>query len=175
LFFCLESPIINPKGNFQMSLEQALADNTAAINNLIAVWSKLNATANHVAAVAQPGDTLTAAGKPVAEVKPKAESKKVEAPKPESAAAPSTQEAPAAQTASSPEPTESADAGVTYAQARELVLKLAATNRDAIKAINTKHGIAKLSALLKDENDFASVIDQAKLEAVYADLAALTA
>ena len=53
------------------------------------------------------------------------------------------------------------------------MLKLAATNREAIKAINVKHGIAKLSVLLKDENDFNSVIDQAKLSAVYADLKAL--
>lgn len=83
-------------------------------------------------------------------------------------AAATTPEAPAA-------PTVSADVPVTYAAARELVLKLAATNREAIKAINTKHGIAKLSSLLKDENDFDSVIDQAKLNAVHGDLVTLAA
>lgn len=64
---------------------------------------------------------------------------------------------------------------VTFEQARALVLKLAPTHREAIKQLNTKHGIAKLGALLADENDFNSVTDQAKLEAVYADLQALGA
>lgn len=64
-------------------------------------------------------------------------------------------------------------AGLEYATVRELVLKLAPTHRDAIKAINTKHGLAKLPDLLDDANDFATVNDQAKLEAVHADLQAL--
>lgn len=66
-------------------------------------------------------------------------------------------------------------AGVLYAAARELVLKLAATHREEIKKINAKHGIAKLSVLLSDENDFGSVTDQAKLDAVFADLQAIGA
>ncbi|MNP46289.1 hypothetical protein D3C76_1402770 [compost metagenome] len=55
------------------------------------------------------------------------------------------------------------------------MLKLAPTQRDAIKALNAKHGIANLKVLLDKEDDFSTVNDQAKLEAVYADLQALEA
>ena len=69
---------------------------------------------------------------------------------------------------------EKADA-VPYETVRALVLKLAPTQRDAIKALNVKHGIANLKVLLDKEDDFSTVNDQAKLEAVYADLQALEA
>jgi hypothetical protein len=65
--------------------------------------------------------------------------------------------------------------GVPYETVRALVLKLAPTQRDAIKALNAKHGIANLKVLLDKEDDFSTVNDQAKLEAVYADLQALEA
>ena len=64
---------------------------------------------------------------------------------------------------------------VPYETVRALVLKLAPTQRDAIKALNAKHGIANLKVLLDKEDDFSTVNDQAKLEAVYADLQALEA
>jgi hypothetical protein len=64
---------------------------------------------------------------------------------------------------------------VPYETVRALVLKLAPTQRDAIKALNVKHGIANLKVLLDKEDDFNTVNDQAKLEAVYADLQALEA
>ena len=64
-------------------------------------------------------------------------------------------------------------AAVPYETVRTLVLKLAPTQRDAIKALNAKHGIANLKVLLDKEDDFSTVNDQAKLEAVYADLQAL--
>lgn len=64
---------------------------------------------------------------------------------------------------------------VPYETVRALVLKLAPTQRDAIKALNAKHGIANLKVLLDKEDDFTTVNDQAKLEAVYADLQALEA
>jgi len=60
-----------------------------------------------------------------------------------------------------------------YETVRALVLKLAPTQRDAIKALNAKHGIANLKVLLDKEDDFSTVNDQVKLEAVYADLQAL--
>lgn len=62
---------------------------------------------------------------------------------------------------------------VPYEIVRALVLKLAPTQRDAIKALNAKHGIANLKVLLDKEDDFSTVNDQVKLEAVYADLQAL--
>lgn len=64
---------------------------------------------------------------------------------------------------------------VPYETVRALVLKLAPTKRDAIKALNAKHGIANLKVLLDKEDDFSTVNDQVKLEAVYADLQALEA
>jgi hypothetical protein len=66
-------------------------------------------------------------------------------------------------------------AAVPYETVRALVLKLAPTQRDAIKALNAKHGIANLKVLLDKEDDFSTVNDQVKLEAVYADLQALEA
>lgn len=68
---------------------------------------------------------------------------------------------------------EETSAPVPYETVRALVLKLAPTQRDAIKALNAKHGIANLKVLLDKEDDFSTVNDQAKLEAVYADLQAL--
>lgn len=62
---------------------------------------------------------------------------------------------------------------VPYETVRALVLKLAPTQREAIKALNAKHGIANLKVLLDKEDDFNTVNDQAKLEDVYADLQAL--
>lgn len=63
---------------------------------------------------------------------------------------------------------------VPYETVRKLVLKLAGGGkREEIKALNTKHGIANLKVLLDKEDDFSTVNDQAKLEAVYADLQAL--
>lgn len=68
-----------------MSLEQALAANTAAIQELIAVWSKLNAQAKAVDKMPAEG-TVTAAGKPVKAAPEKAAEKPAEAPKAEAKA-----------------------------------------------------------------------------------------
>lgn len=68
-----------------------------------------------------------------------------------------------------------ASEAVPYETVRTLVLKLAPTQREAIKALNAKHGINNLKALLAKEDDFSTVNDQPKLEAVYADLLALEA
>lgn len=73
------------------------------------------------------------------------------------------------------EPIGESTSAVPYETVRALVLKLAPTQRDAIKALNAKHGIANLKVLLDKEDDFSTVNDQAKLEAVYADLQALEA
>jgi hypothetical protein len=71
--------------------------------------------------------------------------------------------------------TDEEPSAVPYETVRALVLKLAPTQRDAIKALNAKHGIANLKVLLDKEDDFSTVNDQVKLEAVYADLQALEA
>lgn len=69
-----------------------------------------------------------------------------------------------------------AEEATSYETLRELVLKLASGGkRDEIKAVSAKHGITAPKDLLKDPADMSSVTDQAKLEAVYADLLALEA
>lgn len=69
---------------------------------------------------------------------------------------------------------ETAVDSVKFETVRNLVLELAKANkREEVKKVNADHGIAKLSVLLKVETDYDSVIDQAKLEAVYADLQAI--
>lgn len=65
--------------------------------------------------------------------------------------------------------------GVPYETARALVLKIAGKNRAAIQSLWAKHAIANLKVLLDKEDDFSTVNDQVKLEAVYADLLALEA
>ncbi|MDY7579375.1 hypothetical protein RGU70_13735 [Herbaspirillum sp. RTI4] len=134
-----------------MSLEIAIQENTQALHALILAWS----------AKAHPEETAAHTAKTVT----KAEAKKPAAslPAPAQSAEPETVA------------TTGTTEGVTFAAARELVLQLAKTHREGIKTINAAHGIPKLSALLTDENDFESVADQAKLEAVYADLQALGA
>lgn len=58
-----------------------------------------------------------------------------------------------------------------YETARALVLKLAgAGKRSEIPQVFKTHGIDNLKKLLDKEDDFSTVNDQAKLEAVYADL-----
>lgn len=96
--------------------------------------------------------------KPKAETKP--EVKQEKKPEPEVVVTDETGEAV----------TEDAPA-TSYETLRELVLKLASGGkRDEIKAVSAKHGITAPKDLLKDPADMSSVTDQAKLEAVYADL-----
>ena len=62
---------------------------------------------------------------------------------------------------------------VPYETVRALVLKIAGSNRAAIQALWAKYSIPNLKVLLDKEDDFSTVNDQEKLEAVYADLQAL--
>lgn len=62
------------------------------------------------------------------------------------------------------------DSPVAYGTVRELVVKLAPNNRDAVKAIIEKHKLGKLPELLDDDKDFGTVNDQPKLESIYAAL-----
>lgn len=63
---------------------------------------------------------------------------------------------------------------VPYETVRTLVLDSAkAGKRDELAAVFKKHGISNLKVLLDKEDDFSTVNDQVKLEAVYADLQAL--
>lgn len=147
-----------------MSLEQALADNTAALNALIGVWSKLAGNAQAISAVAKPGDTIAAGGKPVAEVKadkPKAEPKAEVAADPKPAAEPSAPEAPAAQTASSSEASPSVD----YPVLQKAVFALAGKSRDAAAAVAAGFGVKTFKELPADQWADALAAVNAKLEA----------
>lgn len=79
------------------------------------------------------------------------------------------------QLAAEREAQEAASSAVEYGTVRELVLKLAPTKREEIKALNAKFGIANLKVLLDKEDDFSTVNDQAKLDAIYAELQKLEA
>lgn len=131
-----------------MSLEQALADNTAALNALIGVWSKLNAQAVHIDAVAT-GDTVVAAGKPVAAKPEKAVAKQEPKtdPKPQAAVARSEPEAPAASTASSSEPSASVD----YPTLQKAVFALAGKSREAAAAVAASMGVKTFKELGQDK------------------------
>ena len=133
-----------------MSLEQALADNTAALVKLTEAWLKLSGTAQAIAAIAQPGDVIAAGGKPVAEVKadkPKAESKAKVAADPKPAAEPSEPEAPAAQTASSSEASPSVD----YPVLQKAVFALAGKSRDAAAAVAAGFNVKTFKELPADQ------------------------
>ncbi|MGY2429584.1 hypothetical protein [Pseudomonas tolaasii] len=132
---------------------EALLENTAAVKNLTLSLAGRSVTAANKAADA------------VDPVKPKAEVKT------EVKQEPKVEAKTEVKTEVKQEP--KIDAATPYETVRALVLKLAPTQRDAIKALNAKHGIANLKVLLDKEDDFSTVNDQAKLEAVYADLQAL--
>ena len=120
--------------------------------------------------------TLSLAGRtPKAEDKPKAKSEPMvhDVKKLEEEHKPAKKEEPKVETVMNIEEGIDATVAVPYETVRALVLKLAPTQRDAIKALNAKHGIANLKVLLDKEDDFSTVNDQVKLEAVYADLQAL--
>jgi len=127
-----------------MSLEAVIQENTNTMRELIAVWSKLNGAAKAIDAKVEAGDgvTITAAGKPVAEVKPtktKAEPK-VEAPiekAPEPVA-----EQPAA-----------ADApAIAVADVNAAIIALAkAKGRDAAVGVLGKFGVAKVPELKPEQ------------------------
>ncbi len=144
-----------------MSLEQALADNTAAMRELIGVWSKLNAQAKTLDAA--PADTkITAAGKPV-EAKPeKAAKQEAKAdPKPESkqpAAEPTAPATTDAQPASS----------IDYATLQKAVFALAGKSREAAAAVAASMGVKTFKELPADKwaEALAAVNDKlAELEA----------
>lgn len=121
-----------------MSLEQALADNTAAINKLIATWSQLTSQANNI----------TAGGTPLKEV---AKQQEKAAPKPETAAAPTTQAAAAAQTASSTEA--SASPAVSFDQLKKAFLSLSTKEggRAKCEGVLKPHGLGKLSEAKEEQ------------------------
>jgi hypothetical protein len=146
-----------------MSIEALIQANTEALLT--------NTEAVKLLTLSLAGRTPTAE-KPKAEKAEKAEKAvaKVEDKKPD----PKAEESDTASDADANADT-AAEANIAYETVRELVLKLAPTQRDAIKALNAKHGIANLKVLLDKEDDFSTVNDQAKLEAVYADLQALEA
>lgn len=111
--------------------------------------------------------------------KPKAELAKEEKPKAQTKVEVKEEKKP------DPEPTkeelqqavEEMPAGDTsYETLRALVLKLAkGDKRPGIQAVLKKHRLGNAKDLLSDAEDFSSVKDQNKLEAVYADMLALEA
>lgn len=121
-----------------MSLEQALADNTAAIRELVAVWSKLNAQATAIDK-SEKVEQVVAAGKPVVAKTEKAakveKAEAVEAPKPD--AEPSAPETTAAPAASS----------VDYPTLQKAVFALAGKSREAAASVAAGFGVKTFKEL----------------------------
>lgn len=135
---------------------EALLENTAAVKNLT-----LSLAGRSAAAASKAADVVDPA-KPKAEVKTEVKQE----PKVETKVEVKTEAKQESKT----------DAAIPYEKVRELVLSTAkAGKRDALAAMFKKHGIANLKVLLDKEDDFSTVNDQVKLEAVYADLQALEA
>lgn len=151
-----------------MSLETAIQENTKAIMHLATIWASLGTKAAAIDTMPE-GTVIAHGGTPVAIIKEKSVKEGLKKTKEE-------HETEHAQNVEQEVVATTGTIKVTFATVRELALKLAGANRDAIKALNVKYGISKLSALLTDENDLGSeVTDQAKLEGFYADLSALEA
>ena len=123
-----------------MSLEQALADNTAAMTKLIEVWTTLTAQAKTIDGT----KPFKAAGVPVT---------KVEAPKPEATPAP-TPVAAAEATTASPEIVKESPAEAPVVEMKDLsaaVTAAATRNRDGLVALLGKHNVKRASELPQDK------------------------
>lgn len=116
-----------------MSIEQALAENTAAINNLIAVWSKLNAQAEKIDKL-PAAEKVVAAGKPVKAAPAAAVTPPASAPAPAEAAAP----APAAVSPSD---------AVDYATLQKAVFALAGKSKPAALDVAQSFGVKTFKEL----------------------------
>lgn len=139
----------------------ALKENTAAV---LLLEASLVGRAG-----GKPKEELAKTEKPKAETKPEVKDEKKPEPEIKEETKPEVKEE------AKPDPLKEA-VGTSYETLRELVLKLASGGkREEIKAVSAKHGITAPKDLLKDPADMSSVTDQAKLEAVYADLLALEA
>ena len=138
---------------------EALLENTAAVKNLT-----LSLAGGSAAAASKAADAVVEKPKAEKAVKTKDE-----------ALADGAKECAEALAKAEPLIDDTQNANVPYETVRALLLKLAPTNRDGVKAVLTSAGIANLKVLLDKEDDFTTVNDQAKLEAVYADLQALEA
>lgn len=170
-----------------MSLERAIEANTAAVQEQTAALIALHAAWDKL--VTQGNKLLTAGGVPVAEA-PKVEMHVEpldEAPKAEKQAA----KAKPVKTEETPAPVEETpdDApdvvaetlkedgergiAVFYEEVRDLVLSMAKTHREEIKALNKANGIVRLSDLLDKADDFSTVNDLPTLEKIYMELGSL--
>lgn len=147
-----------------MSLEQALTANTAAINALIGIWSKLNTQATNIDATGTADDTVVAAGKAVVAKPEKAVAKQETKADPKPVAEASAPAATAASTASSSDASPSVD----YPTLQKAVFALAGKSRDAAAAVAASMGVKTFKELGQDKwaEALAAVTDKlAELEA----------
>lgn len=127
-----------------MSLEQALADNTAAMTKLIEVWTTLTAQAKTIDGT----KPFKAAG--VAVTAPAA---KVEAPKTEATPAP-TPVAAAVEVIASPEIAAASPSEAPVVEMKDLsaaVTAAATRNREGLVALLGKHNVKRASELPQDK------------------------
>lgn len=140
-----------------MSLELALKENTAAVQALIDVWTKLvaqgNAVTANVAAKTAAGESygVTAGGTPVTVVAPKPTAQ-VEAPKVEAAPTPvAAAPAPTAEGAAQETAAESPSEVVDLALLTKETTSAATRNRPGLVALLGEFGAARASAIPADK------------------------
>jgi hypothetical protein len=151
-----------------MSLEQALAENTAALQALTEAWSKLTVQADTIQNMPE-GTVVHAAGKPV-NAAPKS-SKGAATPTATGTAAVKAE--PAAESPSDPKPqsstgsSEKPSASVDYATLQKAVFALANKSRDAAGAVAKALGVANFKGFEQatgEERAAALAAVNAKLE-----------
>lgn len=151
-----------------MSLEQALSENTAAINALVAVWGKLAARGNEVTAAAAKADAngtdyaITAGGVALdSAAKPSAPAKAA-APKPAATpAAPAAAPVEAApQETAAESPSDDAEV-IDLALLTKETTAAATRNRAGLVALLQEHGAARASAIPQDQ--WAAFVAKARL------------
>lgn len=124
-----------------MSLEQELAENTAAVKELVAVWKQLTAQAKTIDGT----KPFKAAGISVVEAK-------IEAPKPVAAVTPApTPVAAEAVTIASPEIVKESPSEITYEDVSKAVLAKMKTDRAAVMAAAAKFSVKNAKELKPEQ------------------------
>lgn len=130
-----------------MSLEQALADNTAAMKELAEMWRKLMGAATHMQELIAKGETTTirAAGIPVAEVAAPKTEKAQPAPTPAAPVTAPTEPAPAEPASACP----SEEPKVTIKELTEATTEAATRNREGLVSLLKSYNVSRAGALDK--------------------------
>ena len=132
-----------------MSLEVALAENTAAMRELISVWNKLSSTGKQIAAKVEAGEqtSVTAGNLEI----PLAAPAKVEAKKPAATPAAAVTATPTPVEAAPSTPAAESPSEITYDQVSKAITEKVKTNRDHVVATLSAFGVKKGTELKAEQ------------------------